>query len=1288
MKRRTIQKITPQRQPSFDQQFWPILVALTVLVGIASGAVATILRGPWMWAALMGLPVFAVMALFFLFSIKNYRVRRSLQLAIIASLALHILVIFTAALTNIFENRIEQPSKKIAQRPVRTIEISDRKAAFIFQETNARETPEPIVETKRQTKTTTITEVQPVPVVENKPEVSPQITPQKTESQTVPRQSPELSQLKRQTKPEKPSTAQPTVSGKSTLEKQTVTQPASPNLQTTNDTALANATERQPENSTPQRLQSKLQNTLSETQMSPVAPSVSRAQTKRSPQSLSQPKAAASTSNANVKRSDPRIPIFTKPSPTLQKTESATAVQPAANQPSQAAAQLTRRPTQNRAARPSLNQQPSPALSRQPQIAKTVNRKSSPSVQPTIAEPKSQLATPKRSSVESTIASTTMPIEKPTRSPESTQKSREQNSKTLSITRDSAGIAGSGQTKNLERFDGGETSPAAQASDSAKRTRSLSRADSPASLTSSQKSTTRRSAGKNTQPTNILMADTAAPAKLSGGKTIGEKTTESSAASIDAASAKSRDNQSAAKGTSMIDLGPTKVVSERKTERRSGGGQTEISELNPESTRRSKQRSNLQPTLVADTIAAVSAPASPAAATPSTEALENSAELTVGARSSTDSKSGQEQWAATASGEIADAGKTNISNQLSDSRERATQNTEDASPDDDEEEQLKNQRGTQRTRLAQAPIIRSVAGAGKGTAKSKSINPTATQQNDASLDAQNTSVKKQTAGVSGGGSNAKPGTPKIAPAATMNPLSSALARASETENASKASNANKAVASSTRAKPNSGSRTNKLAPTIVATVKFDSANSKPGNEESQTNLDANGDAIAKIKRSENSDTSNLAFEVQAPEGPAGLGLRPAESAGIMERPAATDSQQLQPTPKTRFRSNTAGGTPALNPDAVLAQEAFQDRAPKGMSGAGEPTTEASIQLGLEFLARYQTRQGNWTLGGFDSRSSQKIMQLESDTAATGLAILAFQGAGFNHREFQYASQIDRAIQWLLDNQSENGGLYVPSNTKSNNACRLYSHGIATLALTEAYGMTQDDRLKIPAQKALDYIQATQDPRRGGWRYFDQPGNLTSDTSVSGWMMMALQSGRLAGLDVDPETFLSIDDWLEVAAVPDNPSIYRYDPFAINSKGISRIQGRKPTPSMTSVGLLMRIYTGWDKNDPRLLAGADYLLQTQLPGDTSPQIRDTYYWYYATQVLKYVDGQRWNQWNNLLRPLLIRSQEKSGDLAGSWNPYRPVPDRWGGFGGRLYVTTMNLLSLEVRHRMLPLYQKNK
>ena len=50
-----------------------------------------------------------------------------------------------------------------------------------------------------------------------------------------------------------------------------------------------------------------------------------------------------------------------------------------------------------------------------------------------------------------------------------------------------------------------------------------------------------------------------------------------------------------------------------------------------------------------------------------------------------------------------------------------------------------------------------------------------------------------------------------------------------------------------------------------------------------------------------------------------------------------------------------------------------------------------------------------------------------------------------------------------------------------------------------------------------------------------------------------------------------------------------------------------------------------------------------------------------------------------------SQIRSGEFAGSWDPVRPVPDRWGPQAGRLYVTTMNLLSLEVQYRHLPLYE---
>ena len=251
---------------------------------------------------------------------------------------------------------------------------------------------------------------------------------------------------------------------------------------------------------------------------------------------------------------------------------------------------------------------------------------------------------------------------------------------------------------------------------------------------------------------------------------------------------------------------------------------------------------------------------------------------------------------------------------------------------------------------------------------------------------------------------------------------------------------------------------------------------------------------------------------------------------------------------------------------------------------------------------------------------------------------------------------------------------------------MYSHGIATLALTEAYGMTQDPALKGPAQKAIDYLAATQHSSKGGWRYFGAAKKRSTDTSVSGWMMMAIQSAQLADLRVDEGMKQRLTQWLDIAADPNNQSTFRYNPYAVNSQGVSRVQGIKASPSMTSVGLLMRIYSGWDKNDTRLLKGTNYLLMQQLPNMTTRKTRDTYYWYYATQVLKHVGGEQWNQWNNTLRPMLINTQERKGDQAGSWHPYEPVPDRWGAYGGRLYVTTMNLLSLEVRHRLLPLYRK--
>jgi hypothetical protein len=67
------------------------------------------------------------------------------------------------------------------------------------------------------------------------------------------------------------------------------------------------------------------------------------------------------------------------------------------------------------------------------------------------------------------------------------------------------------------------------------------------------------------------------------------------------------------------------------------------------------------------------------------------------------------------------------------------------------------------------------------------------------------------------------------------------------------------------------------------------------------------------------------------------------------------------------------------------------------------------------------------------------------------------------------------------------------------------------------------------------------------------------------------------------------------------------------------------------------------------------------------------------------GKYWQAWNSRLHPLLVGEQIQTGALAGSWHPREPVADRWGPHGGRIYVTTLNLLSLEVHYRHLPLYE---
>lgn len=340
-------------------------------------------------------------------------------------------------------------------------------------------------------------------------------------------------------------------------------------------------------------------------------------------------------------------------------------------------------------------------------------------------------------------------------------------------------------------------------------------------------------------------------------------------------------------------------------------------------------------------------------------------------------------------------------------------------------------------------------------------------------------------------------------------------------------------------------------------------------------------------------------------------------------------------------------------------------------------TENAIEQGLNYLASNQNADGSWSLQGHGLD-----VILQSDTAATGLALLAFQGAGYTHQQHEYASTVKKGIEFLLDHQSDDGNLYRSENAISNQNVAFYSHGIAALAICEAYGMTRDTSLKIPAQSSLNYISRTQHRQRGGWRYNAQ---VSSDTSVTGWMMMALKSGELSGLKILPKTYEGITFWLALAQSNENADRYRYNPFAPDTP--TQRHGRVETPTMTAVAALMRLYSGWTRKTAEMQSIADYLLEypPQIGTKDAPK-RDTYYWYYATQVMFHMGGDHWKAWNENLTPILIDSQITEGPLSGSWDPIQPVPDRWSAHAGRVYVTAMNLLNLEVYYRHLPIYEE--
>jgi hypothetical protein len=406
----------------------------------------------------------------------------------------------------------------------------------------------------------------------------------------------------------------------------------------------------------------------------------------------------------------------------------------------------------------------------------------------------------------------------------------------------------------------------------------------------------------------------------------------------------------------------------------------------------------------------------------------------------------------------------------------------------------------------------------------------------------------------------------------------------------------------------------------------------------------------------------------------------------------TGQAMLGDLPGTGGIFGTAGGSGGLfNPGGFGGRSGGTRKKLLDEYG-GNAASEQAVAKALEWFALHQAPDGHWSLHEYNQFARDKPLPhgktfvcnccdeaggrrsaTHDDIAATGFALLPFLAAGETHKpsgkekQADYSKAVGAGLDYLMRKQNREGFF----------GGTMYSHGIATIVLCEAYGLTSDPLLKASAQRALNYIAGAQDPSGGGWRYSPRSAG---DLSVTGWEVMALKSGQMAGLSVPAEVLKRAERFLDSCETSSKGG-YGYMPN----------EGDRYT--MTAVGLLCRQYMGIQPRNPGLLMGVDKLKATP-PGKSN----NIYYEYYATQVMHHMGGDAWKFWNEGLdkdgnkvhkgiRDSLIEHQDTGKDSKrahqdGSW----PTDPTWKA-GGRVMSTSLSVLTLEVYYRHLPLYRRD-
>lgn len=332
------------------------------------------------------------------------------------------------------------------------------------------------------------------------------------------------------------------------------------------------------------------------------------------------------------------------------------------------------------------------------------------------------------------------------------------------------------------------------------------------------------------------------------------------------------------------------------------------------------------------------------------------------------------------------------------------------------------------------------------------------------------------------------------------------------------------------------------------------------------------------------------------------------------------------------------GSPVVPPGKPTADD------PVGAEdGAPELTREASkaIDRGLQYLLKIQRKDGSW------DKDDGHVQ-----VASTSLALMAFMVKGEFPGEGPNGEALDRAKDWLLEKAESAPDGYLGKS--------MYEHGIATLALTEMWGMTAGDKDDLKIEKAIEaavkVILRSQNVG-GGWRYQPSP-TAGQDTSVTMTVFVALASARQAGILVPDKAIARVVRYLEGAQT--STGAFSYSPNGLTS-----------TPACSAGGLYVAQLCG--QRDSQMVKAAKQYLTNQ---PDSIFLKTNYYYYthyYAIQAMVQSGDKEYTTWYPKIRDALISKQEEGGGWAR-------------GAGGSAVSSSMAILILGTPHRFIPIYQR--